>query len=339
MRIWPEKTVDQEFADLAAAGHFGTLNDRQFQYLRAAGRTGGLADMMFQHRTSPSAPAAPILDSLSAAAAYSASRKLRTAYTGAAFRVRRSSDNVEQDIGFSGNAVDTAALTSFIGSNSGFVVTWYDQSGNARHVTNATATQQPRIVNAGTLETQNGKPSLFFDNALSSRLTSTSPFMYAAGQSTMIAVLRAAPQENRTIFSERNSGTNSPIYRYELSTVGGNRLHLRTRDDTATQGAFVQNIFDGEIDDTLRNYAIRDGGTQIQGFANGIAETARSYTRTGTYTFNLFTIGANGTAANIEAFTGFMSEAIFFSSAISNADMNTVNLSQGGEYGITVNPI
>lgn len=50
MRIWPEKTVDQEFADLAAAGHFGALNDRQFSYLRGQGYTGALADMMFQWR-------------------------------------------------------------------------------------------------------------------------------------------------------------------------------------------------------------------------------------------------------------------------------------------------
>lgn len=58
MRIWPEKTVDQEFADLGSAGWSGTLNDRQFAYLRNAGYTGGLADMMFQLRTAPPTPPA-----------------------------------------------------------------------------------------------------------------------------------------------------------------------------------------------------------------------------------------------------------------------------------------
>jgi hypothetical protein len=43
-----------------------------------------------------------------AAAAYSL-RLLRTAYTGDAIRVRRASDNTEQDIGFV-NELDTAAL-------------------------------------------------------------------------------------------------------------------------------------------------------------------------------------------------------------------------------------
>ena len=59
----------------------------------------------------------------SAAAAYSV-RLLRSAYSGSAIRVRRSSDNTEQDIGFSGGNLDTSALTSFCGSGNGFVTTW-----------------------------------------------------------------------------------------------------------------------------------------------------------------------------------------------------------------------
>ncbi len=56
MRIWPDKLVDQEFADLGTAGFFGTLNDRQFAYLRNQGYDGGLADMMFQWKVSGGSP-------------------------------------------------------------------------------------------------------------------------------------------------------------------------------------------------------------------------------------------------------------------------------------------
>ena len=52
----------------------------------------------------------------SAAVAYSL-RKLRTAYTGAAIRVRRSSDNAEQDINFVGGNLDTASMINFVGQN------------------------------------------------------------------------------------------------------------------------------------------------------------------------------------------------------------------------------
>ena len=99
-----------------------------------------------------------------AAAAYSL-RKLDKDYTGNAIRVRRSNDNREQDIGFVGNDLDTTSLKTFVGVNSGFVTTWYDQSGNARNATQTTAANQPRIVNAGTVERVNTKPSIFLDGS------------------------------------------------------------------------------------------------------------------------------------------------------------------------------
>jgi hypothetical protein len=99
-----------------------------------------------------------------AAAAYSL-RKLDKDYTGSAIRVRRSNDNSEQDIGFtSGGDLDTASLKTFVGANNGFVVTWYDQSGNTgRNATQTTAGNQPRVVNAGTVERRSGDISLVYD--------------------------------------------------------------------------------------------------------------------------------------------------------------------------------
>jgi len=101
--------------------------------------------------TGSGASASLILDDYpNAALAYSL-RKLRTAYTGSAIRVRRSNVNAEQDIAFNGNDLDTASLLSFVGANNGFVTTWYDQSTNANNSTQATATNQAQIVSSGSL--------------------------------------------------------------------------------------------------------------------------------------------------------------------------------------------
>jgi hypothetical protein len=116
-----------------------------------------------------------------AAAAYSV-RKLRTAYTGSAIRVRRSSDNTEQDIGFVNNILDTSALTTFCSGTNGFVTTWYDQSGNGRNATQATAANQPQIVSSGSVLTVNTKPSIVFSN---SRLNISSNFWTYTGDSTL----------------------------------------------------------------------------------------------------------------------------------------------------------
>lgn len=88
-----------------------------------------------------------LLDTYTAAHAYSL-RKLRTAYSGSAIRVRRSSDNAEQDIGFSGEDLDTSSLEAFCGAGDGYVVAWYDQVGSS-DMTQSTSTAQFKIVSSG----------------------------------------------------------------------------------------------------------------------------------------------------------------------------------------------
>jgi hypothetical protein len=108
-----------------------------------------------------SAPAPPafsgVLDDVVAAGdtvnvALSVSHQLDKDYSGPLIRVRRASDNVEADIGFdaSTHMLDEAALAAHCGANNGFVVTVYDQSGNARDFTNATTAEQPKIYDSAT---------------------------------------------------------------------------------------------------------------------------------------------------------------------------------------------
>jgi hypothetical protein len=101
-----------------------------------------------------------LLDTYTGAAAAYSLRLLRTAYTGNAIRVRRASDNTEQDIGFVDNELDTSALTTFCSGTNGFVKTWYDQSGNANNATQLTASNQPQIVSSGSVILENGKPAI-----------------------------------------------------------------------------------------------------------------------------------------------------------------------------------
>ena len=50
-------------------------------------------------------------------------------------------------------------------SSSGFVDTWYDQSGNGNDAEQATAGSQPKIVSSGSLVTLNSVPALSFDGS------------------------------------------------------------------------------------------------------------------------------------------------------------------------------
>lgn len=79
-------------------------------------------------------------------------RKLHSSAT-YAIRVRRSSDDAEMDVGFSGStpgsALDSAGMLSWSGSDSVYVTKFYDQTGNGEDAAQTTAAAQPRIVNAG----------------------------------------------------------------------------------------------------------------------------------------------------------------------------------------------
>lgn len=91
-------------------------------------------------------------------------RKVVSTYYGYCMKVRRSSDDATQEIGFTGEDLDTTSLLSFIGSNTGYIDTWYDQKG-AVDVTQANKTLQPIIVNSGTLQTENSLPAILWDGS------------------------------------------------------------------------------------------------------------------------------------------------------------------------------
>ena len=105
-----------------------------------------------------------LLDTYSGAAAAYSLRQLSSTYSGNAIKVRRASDNAEQDIAFANNELDTATLETFASGTDAFVTTWYDQSGNGYDVVNATAAEQPKIVSSGSTILENGKAVIEFAN-------------------------------------------------------------------------------------------------------------------------------------------------------------------------------
>ena len=150
-----------------------------------------------------------LLDSYpNASAAYSL-RKLRSAYAGNCIRVRRSSDNTEQNIGFVNNALDTTTLLTFCGVGNGFVTTWYDQSSNGNNATQTTAANQPQIVSNGNVITITGigqaNPTLLFDGVNDS-------FSFTNVNITTFTSFypQAKPLTGRSAWFTQNVGTGGP---------------------------------------------------------------------------------------------------------------------------------
>ena len=99
--------------------------------------------------------------------AYSVWRRLLSAYTGPLIRVRRSSDDAEQDIGANATGLlDTVALLAFCGAGNGFLTAIYDHT-ETTNLVRATASIQPQIVNSGALYSLGGHPSARFNGTKS----------------------------------------------------------------------------------------------------------------------------------------------------------------------------
>jgi hypothetical protein len=112
------------------------------------------------------------------AAAYSL-RQVVPGYSG--FVIQIESASLTQDISFNPNGtLDTGSISSFAGSGDAFVRIWYDQSGNNNHMSQSSATFQPKIYSGsqGSIILENGKPALQFDgtdDTLVSSFSSTQP--------------------------------------------------------------------------------------------------------------------------------------------------------------------
>jgi hypothetical protein len=108
-------------------------------------------------------------DAYGGVAAYYSLRQFTEAETLNAIRVRRSSDDTEQDIGFDANGdLDTTALLAFVGTggtDNGFVSKWYDQAGSNDAI-NADASEQPLVVSGGSIIYEGAttsRPAIQFD--------------------------------------------------------------------------------------------------------------------------------------------------------------------------------
>lgn len=137
------------------------------------------------------------------------------AYGGSAIRVRRSSDNAEQDIGFSGTALDTSALATFVGANSAYVKTFYDQSGLGHDFSQATSSKQPMIVDAGTYTGE-----LLFDGSDDAMVTSAS-----SGSGTSFTVFLAGHHRDPSLSGPivwKDGATARWYVNPGPSTAGGN---------------------------------------------------------------------------------------------------------------------
>jgi hypothetical protein len=104
-----------------------------------------------------------LISNIGAGASFAYSlRQIVKAYTGNSILLRRSRDNFTLNIKFVNGEFDTNSAINFLNGSTGYIVTWYDQTGNGRNITNVVAANQPKL----SINTFNGKSTVLFDTNL-----------------------------------------------------------------------------------------------------------------------------------------------------------------------------
>jgi predicted RecA/RadA family phage recombinase len=259
--------------------------------------------------------------------------KLRAAYTGPAVRVRRSSDNLEQDIGFNGNDLDTVALRNFTGTGSGYIKTWYDQSGNVRHLTQTVAGRQARVINAGVIDVLNAKPTAVFDG-IDDYYTDSNTGLYAAGSATLSVVMKAptpTAAATKVLVSESSNTATYEKPAYRLLRSSEARLNVQI----ASQDAYVFAKSAGSAFDDRGHAAYStDTGSVITTHVDGILGVNSPYTRSGTLNLNNFSVGASVQAATNNYYLGSLSEFTTWTSALSSTQQAPGQANQKSYYAL-----
>lgn len=257
-----------------------------------------------------------LLNTYSGAAAAYSLRTVNTSYSGGVVRVRRSSDNAEQD--FKSYEITNGSLTSFCGVGDGFVTIWYDQSNNANNATQTTAASQPKIVSAGSLVLENGKPALDFDGVDHYFFTADYILELSANPASLLVVIKAA--NSQYMIAEADQ-----IVSYSSNYIFG-----------GVKGAEVlwvnSTLFGSAIPMTQTIAGFDYDGTNFQAYINGVTSGS-----SGTATVNAeagarTSIGARADGTS-SFFTGKMQEIIAYKSDQS-ANRTGIEANINAHYGI-----
>jgi hypothetical protein len=192
------------------------------------------------------------------------------------------------------SAADLSTITIATG-----VSEWRDKSGNGRHYSQGTGAAQPAWSAASVAVNGVGIPGVTFDG--SDDFLTGSPFMYAAN-GCIAFLVATAPSigTNDYVVAEGNSASNNSTYAiFKSSTSTATTVHSQILNDANT--TILNNTPATTLgwQSTPQVLTRIDSGSNMAQRLNGVVGAAANYTRSGTMTLDLLTIGARSRATPV----------------------------------------
>ena len=201
--------------------------------------------------------------------------------------------NADGDVFYLKNIVVTQTTAD------GLVTTWYDQAGS-NDATQATAANQPKIVDAGVLVEENGKPAVSFDG-VDDYFTDISGVMGGSVNGIMISVHKT--NDGVTTFDSCQISEPSPVL---IPIVGNNVVSYAHLTSTRRIFATSDNFYDRQLLVIRQNYnsnhALYINGSLIDSQTDSV-----SYTDT-------LKIGRVKSAASFAYYNNNLQEIIIYNS-------------------------
>ncbi|QNN25411.1 PEP-CTERM sorting domain-containing protein [Planctomycetales bacterium ZRK34] len=274
---------------------------------------------------------AAILDDVSGAAAAWSLRQLDDDYAGPAINVKRSSDAATMDIGFVGGELDTAALLSFVGSGTGYITTWYDQSGNGRDAIEGSDAQRPKIVIGGVIQQgfANNRIGLRYDG--NDALTLVEGVL-ATNTTLMLSEISVAPASDNSLANRFFNYANDTSTRFSFGLDGGGEFGvLRTSGTFIDSGSGIFPPLHQDAYITVTNdFASPSGSQSYDADINGTNAFSVSGT-TNLSDEDRFVIGAQ-TSDGTRGLNGFIQEVIIYDSVLSTSQLAQIHVDQSAYY-------
>lgn len=262
-------------------------------------------------------------------------RQLSASSPATCMTVRESGGNTSLAIGYSGGWLNTTALLAHTGANSGFVTDWNNQGSVGSVATQATQTNQPRIVNAGSVDAigTSVRPAPFNDGGdVLSMASQALANIAASGTDITVAMVwrRQTSGGNGGAFGWGNSNTNR-LTVTDPDTGLGNVFFDCGNDSTARFTASWASDGGGTVPFTIQR-TFRRSGTTMEIRRNAGA-ASNSGTRSGALSGGPLELQIMRDQFNGSITTGFLAEIVIWNTG-SVTGLATFEANQMTAFGV-----